>query len=76
MSGTKLTIDLIPLISNYVRLQAYSVGNAQELHGLVNAIEKNNLKPVIDSVFPMEKVQDAFCRFKSGEAFGKVVITL
>jgi NADPH:quinone reductase-like Zn-dependent oxidoreductase len=76
MSGTKLTIDLIPLITNYVRLQAYSVGNAQELQGLVNAIEKNNLKPVIDSVFPMEKVQDAFHRFKSGEAFGKVVITL
>jgi NADPH:quinone reductase-like Zn-dependent oxidoreductase len=76
MSGTKLAIDLIPLISNYVRLQAYSVGNAQELQGLVNAIEKNNLKPVIDSVFPVEKVQDAFLRFKSGEAFGKVIITL
>jgi NADPH:quinone reductase-like Zn-dependent oxidoreductase len=76
ISGTKLTIDLIPLISNYVRLQAYSVGNAQELQGLVNAIEKNNLKPVIDSVFPMEKVQDAFHRFKSGKAFGKVIITI
>jgi NADPH:quinone reductase-like Zn-dependent oxidoreductase len=76
MTGTKLTIDLIPLITNYVRLQAYSVGNAQELQGLVNAIEKNNLKPVIDSVFPMEKVQDAFHRFKSGEAFGKVIVTL
>ncbi|MBO9205430.1 MULTISPECIES: zinc-dependent alcohol dehydrogenase family protein [Niastella] len=76
MTGTKLTIDLIPLITNYVRLQAYSVGNAQELQGLVNAIEKNDLKPVIDSVFPMEKIQDAFHRFKSGQAFGKVIITL
>lgn len=75
MTGTRLNIDLIPLITNYVRLQAYSVGNAQELGELVNAIEKNNIKPVIDSVFPVEKVQDAFRRFKSGEAFGKVVIT-
>jgi NADPH:quinone reductase-like Zn-dependent oxidoreductase len=75
LTGTKLTIDLIPLITNYIRLQAYSVGNAQELNDLVNAIEKNNIKPVIDSVFPLEKVQDAFQRFKSGKAFGKVVIT-
>lgn len=75
LTGTKLTIDLIPLITNYIRLQAYSVGNAQELNDLVNAIEKNNIRPVIDSVFPIEKVQDAFRRFKSGEAFGKVIIT-
>jgi NADPH:quinone reductase-like Zn-dependent oxidoreductase len=74
MTGTKLTIDLIPLITNYIRLQAYSVGNAEELRALVNAIEKNNIKPVIDSVFPLEKVQDAFHRFKSGQAFGKVVV--
>lgn len=76
MTGTKLTIDLVPLITNYVRLQAYSVGNAQELNDFVNAIEKNRLTPVIDSVFSLEKVQDAFHRFKSGKAFGKVIITI
>lgn len=74
LTGTKLTIDLIPLITNYVRLQAYSVGNAQELNDFVNAIEKNKMKPVIDSVFSFDKVQDAFHHFKSGKAFGKVVI--
>jgi len=74
LTGTKLTLDLIPLITNYVRLQAYSVGNAQQLNDFVNAIEKNNMKPIVDSVFPIEKVQEAFHRFKSGEAFGKVVI--
>jgi len=75
MTGTKLTIDLIPLITNYIRLQAYSVGNSHSLNDLVNAIEKNNMKPVVDSIFPLEKVQDAFHRFKSGKAFGKVIVT-
>lgn len=75
LTGTQLAVDLIPLITNYIRLQAYSVGNAQELSDLVQAIEKNNIKPVVDSVFPLEKVQDAFHRFKSGQAFGKVIIT-
>jgi NADPH:quinone reductase-like Zn-dependent oxidoreductase len=76
MTGTKLTIDMIPLLTNYVRLQAYSVGNTEQLNELVKAIETTNIKPVVDSVFEIEDVQDAFKRFKSGDAFGKVVITL
>jgi NADPH:quinone reductase-like Zn-dependent oxidoreductase len=76
LTGTKLTIDLIPLLTNYVRLQAYSVGNAQQLTELVTAIENKKIRPVIDSVFPFEKSQEAFHRFKSGEAFGKVVIRI
>ena len=74
LTGTRLSIDMIPLITNYIRLQAYSVGNAEQLTDLVNTIEKNNLRPVIDSVFPLEKTQDAFNHFKSGDAFGKVII--
>lgn len=35
MSGSKLTFDVFPLIMNYIRLQGYSVGSAQELHELV-----------------------------------------
>ncbi len=76
MTGTQLTIDIIPLITNYIRLQAYSVGNAQGLNKLVTAIEKNNITPVIDRIYSIENTQDAFHRFKSGKAFGKVVIKL
>lgn len=74
MSGSKITIDIFPLIMNYIRLQGYSVGNAQELTELVKAIEKNNLKPVVDSVFTIEKTKDAFLKLKSGKAFGKIII--
>lgn len=74
MSGSILTFDVFPLIMNYIRLQGYSVGNAQELHELVSAIEKNNIRPVIDSVFSIEQTQEAFLRLKSGKAFGKIII--
>ena len=74
MSGSKLTFDVFPLIMNYIRLQGYSVGNSQELNELVNAIEKNNLKPVIDSVYNLDQTQEAFLKLKSGKVFGKVVI--
>ena len=74
MSGSEASIDIFPLIMNYIRLQGYSVGNAQELTELVHAIEKNNLKPVIDSVFPLEKAKEAFLKLKSGKSFGKIII--
>ncbi|OWK97614.1 NAD(P)-dependent alcohol dehydrogenase [Kaistella haifensis DSM 19056] len=74
MSGSRLSFDVFPLIMNYIRLQGYSVGNAQELGDLVNAIEKNNLKPIIDSVYTIDQTQEAFLKLKSGNAFGKVVI--
>ena len=74
MSGSKLTFDVFPLIMNYIRLQGYSVGNAQELNELVNAIEVNNFKPVIDSIYNINQTQEAFLKLKSGNAFGKVVI--
>jgi NADPH:quinone reductase-like Zn-dependent oxidoreductase len=74
MSGSRLSFDVFPLIMNYIRLQGYSVGNAQELEELVNAIEKNNLKPVIDSVYTINQTQEAFQKLKSGKAFGKIVI--
>lgn len=74
MSGSKLSFDVFPLIMNYIRLQGYSVGNAQELGDLVNAIEKNSLKPVIDSIYNIDQTQEAFQKLKSGKAFGKIVI--
>lgn len=74
MSGSQLTINVLPLIMNYIRLQGYSVGNAQELNELVNAIEKNNLKPIIDSIFHIDQVQEAFQKLKLGNVFGKIVV--
>lgn len=74
MSGSQITIDIFPLIIHYLRLQGYSVGNARELTDLVKAIEKNNLKSVVDSVFPLEKTKEAFLKLKSGKAFGKIII--
>ncbi|KAF5276817.1 hypothetical protein FQR65_LT16160 [Abscondita terminalis] len=65
MSGSKLTFDVFPLIMNYIRLQGYSVGNAQELNELVNAIEVNNFKPVIDSIYNINQTQEAFLKLKS-----------
>ena len=37
-------------------------------------VEGGRLKPVIDSIFPLEQVADAHRRMESGEHVGKIVL--
>jgi len=41
-----------------------------------DALDAGRLRPVIDSVYPIEHIADAHRRLASGEAFGKVVLTI
>lgn len=39
-------------------------------------LEAGKVKPIVDSVFPLEKFEEAFARVASGHAKGKVVFDL
>ena len=39
-------------------------------------LAQGTIQPVIDSLFPLEKIQDAHRRLESNETFGKVVLTI
>jgi NADPH2:quinone reductase len=43
---------------------------------VVPLLGNKTIQPVIDSVFPFEKIQDAHRRLESNETFGKVVVTI
>lgn len=43
---------------------------------VVPLLANEGIKPVIDSVFPLEQIQDAHRRLESNETFGKVVLTV
>jgi len=45
-------------------------------HEVVPLLEKGSIQPVIDSLFPLKKIQDAHRRLESNETFGKVVLTV
>ncbi|MGA7972155.1 MAG: zinc-binding dehydrogenase, partial [Pseudolabrys sp.] len=38
--------------------------------------ESGDVRPVIDSTFPLDAVQDAHRRLESGEHVGKVLLTM
>jgi putative PIG3 family NAD(P)H quinone oxidoreductase len=86
MGGTTGELDLRRLLSRRIRiigstLRALSLERkativAEFMDRFGEATADGRLRPVIDSVFPMHRVADAHRRLASGEAFGKVVLSI
>jgi NADPH:quinone reductase-like Zn-dependent oxidoreductase len=76
IAGAQLPLDLFTIVNSYIRLQGYSVGSLQSFRELVNAIEVNNIHPVVAAVFPLSRAQEAFKYMGSGNYFGKVVVEM
>lgn len=86
MGGMTGDLDLRRLLSKRIRiigstLRTLSLERKAEivssfLDRFGDALQAGRLRPVIDSVFPMNRIADAHRRLASGEAFGKVVLTI
>jgi NADPH:quinone reductase-like Zn-dependent oxidoreductase len=57
-------------------LHGIGVGTRATLEQLIQAVEVNRIKPVIDKVFPFDQALDAFRLQASGDFLGKIVVTI
>ena len=76
VAGYKAEIPLRAVIGPMIRIQGIAVGSRARFEAMNRAIALNKLKPVIDSISPLEKAADAFRHMEQGKAFGKIVISL
>lgn len=78
ITGTSLPLDIHAhkINMSFLRIQGLAVGSAESFAALNRAIEVADIHPVIDSVFPMEQVRDAYQLLEQGKYFGKIVITV
>ncbi|MBI4787400.1 MAG: zinc-binding dehydrogenase [Chloroflexi bacterium] len=53
-----------------------TMSSQSEFRDVMKLVLSGKLKPVIDSVFPLERARDAHARLESGEQFGKIVMTV
>jgi NADPH:quinone reductase-like Zn-dependent oxidoreductase len=61
------------LIGN-VRINGITVGSHEQQLAMIRAIEANDIRPVIDSSYPLEGLADAFRHQESGRHFGKICV--
>lgn len=74
LAGSEKPLNLTPVLMQNIRIQGVFVGNSGAALGLTRALEAHMMKPVIDRVYPVDRVHDAFAAMEGGQHFGKIVI--
>jgi D-arabinose 1-dehydrogenase-like Zn-dependent alcohol dehydrogenase len=52
------------------------MGTKEELASLLSFCAATGVRPVIDTVLPLNRAREGFERLARGEAFGKIVFTI
>jgi NADPH:quinone reductase-like Zn-dependent oxidoreductase len=74
-TGPKVEIDLRFFFTQQIAVLGAYMGARHELLQCLRLMERRIFQPVVDSVFPLEKLAEAQQRMEKREMFGKIVIT-
>jgi NADPH:quinone reductase-like Zn-dependent oxidoreductase len=74
-TGFDAHVDLRYLFSKQYSLLGSFMGTMGELHQVLKFVFRGQLKPVIDTVYPLSEIRQAHARLERKEQFGKVVVT-
>jgi NADPH:quinone reductase-like Zn-dependent oxidoreductase len=75
-TGAEAQTNLRTLYWNQLTVMGSTMGSDDDCRKMLDAVEKAKLKPVIDSVLPLEKAKQALAKMESGEQFGKIVLKI
>lgn len=74
-TGPKVEIDLRFFFTQQFAVLGAYMGSRHELMQCLRLVERRVFRPVVDSVFPLEKLREAQERMEKREMFGKIVVT-
>ncbi|MEJ2710880.1 MAG: NAD(P)-dependent alcohol dehydrogenase [Anaerolineales bacterium] len=74
LTGFAGEVSIPAVFANQIRISGISIGSRTDQEDMIRAITVNNIKPVIDSTFPLEEIVPAFRHYESQKHFGKVCI--
>jgi len=74
-TGSKVEVDLRFFFTQQHAILGAYMGSRHELLQCLRLVERRICRPVVDSVFPLEKLRAAQERMEKREMFGKIVVT-
>lgn len=74
-SGPDPSADLNRVFFLQLRIVGSTMGTREELERLMRFCETSGVRPLIDTVLPLEQAREGFAKMASGDLFGKVVLT-
>jgi len=69
-------ISHVPIFMKALRVIGVFVGSCEMFENMNAAIDRSGIKPVIGQTFGFDEVQEALSFMKSGEHFGKIVVSI
>lgn len=76
LTGLSAEVSIITALVKQLRLQGLIVGSRTQQQDMVRAIDANHMRPVIDKVFPLENIVDAFRYQETNKHFGKICLEM
>lgn len=76
LTGVSGEVPTAALFSRNITVSGITVGSRRHQEDMVDAIEASNIRPVIDSKFPLDQIAAAFAHQASQKHFGKIVLTI
>ncbi len=73
-NGTITNINPQKVFWKQLSILGSTMGSDKEFVDMLEFINKNNLKPVVDQIFSYEKAQEAIERMDNADQFGKIVL--
>jgi NADPH:quinone reductase-like Zn-dependent oxidoreductase len=74
LDGFDTSINTLTLLQKQATIKGMEVGSTQDFAAMNQAIETHDIHPVIDKVFSLEQVREAFEYLDRGQHLGKVAI--
>jgi zinc-binding alcohol dehydrogenase/oxidoreductase len=75
-TGGMPTINIRELFSKQATILGTMLGSPMDFTGLLELYRAHTLHPIIDRVYPLADISDAFRRLEAAEQFGKIVLTI
>lgn len=75
-TGSDLPLELPRIFYHQVSIIGATSATRSETLRMLRFMEAADLRPVIDSVYPLERIVDAFLRMQAPDLFGNVVVEI
>jgi NADPH:quinone reductase-like Zn-dependent oxidoreductase len=75
-AGGEPVDDLTAIFSKHLKIYGSTLGSRDEFRQLLSFLNASQLRPVIDSVYPLKDAAAAQQRMEEGKQFGKIVLQI
>lgn len=76
LTGLGGEVSIVTALIKQLRLQGLIVGNRTQQQEMVKAIDANKMRPMVDKIFPLESIVDAFKYQETNQHFGKICLEM